>query len=46
MPQSKPRRKSRPNVSWPYPIEQAKTSVLHSLTSASGPRTYDHAVQD
>lgn len=27
-------------------LEQAKTAVLNSLTSASGQRTYDHAISE
>ena len=27
-------------------LEQAKTAVLNSLTSISGQRTYDHAIQE
>jgi hypothetical protein len=27
-------------------LEQAKTAVLNSLTSASGQRTYDHAIRE
>ena len=27
-------------------LEQAKSAVLSSLTSASGQRTYDHAIRD
>ncbi len=45
MPQSKPRRKkSRKRVLAPPDLEQAKTALLNSLTSAIGQRTYDHAI--
>jgi hypothetical protein len=27
-------------------LEQAKTAVLNSLTSASGQRTYEHAIRE
>ena len=32
--------RSRPHVSWPYPISNGPRPVLNSLTSASGQRTY------
>jgi hypothetical protein len=45
MPQSKPRRKQSPKRVLALPdLEQAKAAVLNSLTSASGQRTYDHAM--
>jgi site-specific recombinase XerD len=47
MPQSKPRRKKSPKRVLALPdLEQAKTSVLNSLTSVSGQRTYDHAIRE
>ena len=45
MPQSKSRKKRQPKRVLTLPdLEQAKTAVLNSLTSASGRRTYDHAL--
>ena len=47
MPQSKPRRKKSPKRVLALPdLEQAKTAMLNSLTSASGQRTYDHAIRE
>lgn len=44
--QSKPRRKKSPKRVLALPdLEQVKTAVLNSLTSASGQRTYDHAIR-
>ena len=47
MPKPKPKshRKKAPKRVLALPdLEQAKTAVLNSLTSASGQRTYDHAI--
>ena len=45
MPQAKSRRKKPPKRVMALPdLEHAKTAVLNSLTSASGQRTYDHAI--
>jgi site-specific recombinase XerD len=38
--------RSRPNVLALPDLEHAKTAVLNSLTSASGQRTYDHAIRE
>ena len=47
MPKSKSRRKRQPKRVQALPdLEQAKTAVLNSLTSASGQRTYDHAIRE
>ena len=45
---SKPRRKRRPpkrSLALPD-LEQTKSAVLNSLTSKSGQRTYDHAINE
>ena len=45
MPKSKSRKKKSPKRVLALPdLEQAKTAVLNSLTSASGQRTYEHAI--
>jgi hypothetical protein len=47
MPTSKTRRKKSPKRVLTLPdLEHAKTAVLNSLTSASGQRTYDHAIRE
>jgi integrase len=47
MPKSKYRRKKQPKRVLALPdLEQAKMAVLNSLTSASGQRTYDHAIRE
>ena len=47
MPQSKSRKKRPPKHVLALPdLEHAKTAVLNSLTSASGQRTYDHAIRE
>src|SRR5687768_5215322 len=47
MPKSKSRKKKSPKRVLALPdLEQAKTAVLNSLTSASGQRTYDHAIRE
>jgi integrase len=47
MPKSKARRKKQPKRVLALPdLEQAKMAVLNSLTSASGQRTYDHAIRE
>ena len=47
MPKSKSRRKKQPKRVLALPdLEQAKTAVLNSLTSASGQRTYEHAIRE
>jgi site-specific recombinase XerD len=47
MPKSKLRKKKSPKRVLALPdLEQAKTAVLNSLTSASGQRTYDHAIRE
>jgi hypothetical protein len=45
---SKPRKKKRPpkRVLALPDLEQAKSAVLNSLTSLSGQRTYEHAIDD
>jgi len=45
---SKPRKKKRPpkRVLALPDLEQSKAAVLNSLTSKSGQRTYDHAIND
>ena len=46
MPKSKSRTKKTPKRVPALPdLEHAKTAVLNSLTSASGQRTYDHAIR-
>ena len=46
MPKSKSRKKKSPKRVLALPdLEQAKTAVLNSLTSASGQRTYEHAIR-
>ena len=45
MSKSKCRKKKTPKRVLALPdLEQTKTAVLNSLTSASGQRTYDHAI--
>jgi integrase len=47
MPKSKSRKKKSPKRVLALPdLEHAKTAVLNSLTSASGQRTYDHAIRE
>jgi integrase len=47
MPKSKTRKKKTPKRVLALPdLEHAKTAVLNSLTSASGQRTYDHAIRE
>jgi hypothetical protein len=47
MPKPKSRKKKSPKRVLALPdLEQAKTAVLNSLTSASGQRTYDHAIRE
>ena len=47
MPKSKAPRKKQPKRVLALPdLEQAKMAVLNSLTSASGQRTYDHAIRE
>jgi site-specific recombinase XerD len=47
MPKSKSRKKKSPKrVLALSDLEQAKTAVLNSLTSASGQRTYEHAIRE
>ncbi len=47
MPTTKSRKKKSPKRVLALPdLEQAKTAVLNSLTSASGQRTYDHAISE
>ena len=47
MPKSKSRKKKPPKSVLALPdLEHAKTAVLNSLTSASGQRTYDHAIRE
>jgi hypothetical protein len=47
MPKSKSRTKKTPKRVLALPdLEHAKTAVLNSLTSASGQRTYDHAIRE
>ena len=46
-PRSKSRSKKPPKRVLALPdLEQAKAAVLNSLTSASGQRTYDHAIAE
>ena len=43
----KSRKKRTPKTVLALPdLEQAKSAVLNSLTSVSGQRTYDHAIND
>ena len=45
MPKTKSRKKKAPKRVLALPdLEYAKTAVLNSLTSASGQRTYEHAI--
>jgi hypothetical protein len=47
MPKSNSRRKKTPKRALALPdLEQTRTAVLNSLTSASGQRTYDHAIRE
>jgi hypothetical protein len=47
MPKSKSRRKKSPKRVLAIPdLEHAKMAVLNSVTSASGQRTYDHAIRE
>jgi integrase len=47
MPQPKSRKKKPPKRVLALPdLEHAKMAVLNSLTSASGQRTYDHAIRE
>lgn len=47
MPKSKSRKKKSPKRILALPdLEQAKMAVLNSLSSASGQRTYDHAIRE
>src|SRR5687767_7230124 len=47
MPKSKSRKKKTAKRVLALPdLEQTKTAVLNSLTSASGQRTYDHAIRE
>ncbi len=47
MPKSKSRKKKVPKRVLALPdLEHAKTAVLNSLTSASGQRTYEHAIRE
>src|SRR6185436_10222595 len=47
MSKSKSRKKRAPKRVLALPdLEHAKTAVLNSLTSASGQRTYDHAIRE
>jgi integrase len=47
MPKSKSRKKKPPKRVLALPdLEHVKTAVLNSLTSASGQRTYDHAIRE
>ena len=47
MPKSRSRTKKTPKRVLALPdLEQTKTAVLNSLTSASGQRTYDHAIRE
>ncbi len=47
MPKSKSRKRKPPKRVLALPdLEHAKTAVLNSLTSASGQRTYDHAIRE
>ena len=43
----KPRHKKAPKQTLALPdLEQSKVAVINSLTSASGQRTYDHAIRE
>jgi hypothetical protein len=47
MPKSRSRKKKPPKRLLALPdLEHAKMAVLNSLTSASGQRTYDHAIRE
>ena len=47
MPKSKSRKKKAPERVLALPdLEHAKTAVLNSLTSASGRRTFEHAIRE
>jgi hypothetical protein len=47
MPKSKSRKKTAPKRVRALPdLEHAKTAVLNSLSSASGQRTYEHAIRE
>jgi hypothetical protein len=47
MPKSKSRKKKVPKRVLAVPdLEHAKTAVLNCLTSASGQRTYEHAIRE
>jgi hypothetical protein len=47
MRKSKSRKKKVPNRALALlDLEQAKAAVLNTLTSASGQRTYDHAIRE
>jgi len=47
MPKSKSRKKKSPKGVLALPdLEQAKTAVLNGLPSASGQRTYEHAIRE
>jgi hypothetical protein len=47
MVKSKSRKRKSPKRILALPdLEHAKTAVLNSLTSASGQRTYDHAIRE
>jgi hypothetical protein len=47
MPKPKSRKKKSPKRVLALPdLEHVKTAVLNSLTSASGQRTYDHAIRE
>ena len=46
MPKSKSRKKSPKRILALPDLEHAKTAVLNSLRSASGQRTYDHAIRE
>jgi hypothetical protein len=47
MPHSKTGRKKSPKRILALPVlEHAKTAVLNTLTSASGQRTYEHAIRE
>jgi hypothetical protein len=47
MPKAKPRKKKPPKRVLALPdLEHTKTAVLNSLTSASGQRTYEHAIRE
>ena len=46
MPKSKSRKKKTEARPGAPDLEQTKAAVLNSLTSASGQRTYDHAIRE